>query len=70
MAGEGSARSTLRRAGSITASGSSISTGMDRKTQRHPARSVTVPATSGPTITGSTQAAEKDASTAGWSRCG
>lgn len=43
---------------------------MDRNTQRQPSCSVTVPATSGPTITGSTHAAEKAASTDGRSASG
>lgn len=43
---------------------------MARKTQRQPNCSVTVPATSGPTITGTTQAAENDAMIDGRSRSG
>ncbi len=66
----GSVRGSVRSAGSMTASGSSIRTGMERKTQRQPRCSVTVPETSGPTITGTTQAAENDAITAGRSRSG
>jgi hypothetical protein len=43
---------------------------MDRKTQRHPSCSVTVPDTSGPTIDGTTQDAANDAITEGRSRSG
>lgn len=59
-----------RSAGPITASGSRISTGTARNTQRQPRCWVTAPETSGPTIEGSTQAEEKAANTEGRSRSG
>ncbi len=70
MAAVRSPGGSLRSAGSMTASGSRISTGMERNTQRQLSCSVTVPATSGPTITGRTQAAEKEARIDGRSRSG
>ncbi len=62
--------SERRSAGPITASGSTISAGTARNTQRQPTCWVTAPDTTGPTIEGSTQAEENAANTAGRSRSG